>query len=173
MADPTSEPSTQPPGRAESRDAPVLLCYDGSQEASHAIHEAAKLLGGGPALVAHVWYPPSAMLFEKVVDAPHPLAEAAEEFDATAAEQAAEVVEDGARRAREAGFSPETITVKRVRGAWPALVEIADDRVARAVVVGSRGRSRVRDTLLGSVASGVVAHCRRPVLVVTVPSDRE
>jgi nucleotide-binding universal stress UspA family protein len=167
MADPMPEGSTE----GESALGPVLLCYDGSEEAAHAIHEAARLLGPGSAIVAHVWNPPSAMLFTKVVEHPDPLADAAEEFDATAAEQAGEVVEEGARLAREAGFSPETTMLKRVRSAWPALVELADERVARAVVVGSRGRSRVRNALLGGVASGVVAHSTRPVLVVRLPEE--
>jgi nucleotide-binding universal stress UspA family protein len=170
MPDLASQASTQP-SQSDGGSAPVLLCYDGSDDAGHAIREAGTLLGGGAAVVAHVWYPPSARMFEKVVESPHPLADAAEEFDATAAGQAAETAQEGARIAEAAGFSPEAVTIKRVRGAWAALVELAEDRIARAVVVGSRGRSRVRDALMGGVASGVVAHCRRPVLVVTLSDE--
>ena len=42
----------------------------------------------------------------------------------------------------------------------------ADEQDARAVVLGSRGRSGVRAALLGSVSYGVVHHSSRPLLVV-------
>ena len=38
-------------------DGPLLLCYDGSEDAKHAIELAAGLLGGAYALVLTVWQP--------------------------------------------------------------------------------------------------------------------
>ncbi len=46
------------------------------------------------------------------------------------------------------------------------LVECADSRNAAVLVVGSRGRSTVREVLLGSVARAAVHRSHRPVLVV-------
>jgi hypothetical protein len=36
-------------------DSPMLLCYDGSEDAKHAIERAARLLSGRPAMVMTVW----------------------------------------------------------------------------------------------------------------------
>jgi nucleotide-binding universal stress UspA family protein len=47
-----------------------------------------------------------------------------------------------------------------------ALVAAAADAGAAVVVVGSRGRSAVKELLLGSVAMAVLHAARGPVLVV-------
>lgn len=59
--------------------------------------------------------------------------------------------------------------VRRARGVAAAVVAAADDHDAAVVVVGSRGRSAVREILLGSVAMGTLHHSHRPVLVVPDP----
>jgi nucleotide-binding universal stress UspA family protein len=47
-----------------------------------------------------------------------------------------------------------------------ALADLAAEREAAVIVVGSRGRSASRELLLGSVAKAVLHHARRPVVVV-------
>ena len=47
-----------------------------------------------------------------------------------------------------------------------AVVAAADDQGAAVVLVGSRGRSAVREIVLGSVAMGVLHGSHRPVMVV-------
>lgn len=54
----------------------------------------------------------------------------------------------------------------RNRGITDALIAAANNCNAAIVVVGSRGRSAVREILLGSVAMGTLHHCQRPVMVV-------
>ena len=49
---------------------------------------------------------------------------------------------------------------------WQAILEVADEEEARVVVLGTRGHSRVRSLLMGSVSSGVLHHSERAVLVV-------
>jgi len=155
-----------------SDDGPYLLCYDGSEDARHAITEAGKLFGGGEALVAYAWRPPSAFSIPgKLIGDDHPLAVAASEFDASAAEEAERIVAEGAEIAREAGFDATSVADKCGRQ-WTALAKLADDRNARAVVVGSRGGSQIREAVLGSVSSGLVNHSTRPVLVITHPRRR-
>jgi nucleotide-binding universal stress UspA family protein len=146
---------------------PVLLCYDGSPGAADAIGRAGEILHGGPALVLYVWLPPSAILLEgRVLEDTHPLAPATAEFDATASEDAQRIASEGAALASEAGFDAEPITAPAGRGIWRTIVELAEARDARAVVVGSHGRSTVGSALLGSVSHGVTNRCPRPVLVV-------
>jgi nucleotide-binding universal stress UspA family protein len=46
------------------------------------------------------------------------------------------------------------------------LIDIAQERGAAVVVVGSHGISGLRPRLLGSVSRKVVEHCDQPVLVI-------
>ena len=55
---------------------------------------------------------------------------------------------------------------RQARGTASAIVAAADEQRAAAVVVGSRGRSAVREIILGSVAMGVLHESHRPVMVV-------
>jgi nucleotide-binding universal stress UspA family protein len=50
------------------------------------------------------------------------------------------------------------------------LLAVADEVAADLVVVGHRGRGPLRDAVLGSVASAVVHHSRRSVLVAVPPA---
>jgi nucleotide-binding universal stress UspA family protein len=149
-----------------ARDSPVVLAYDGSEGAARAIDVAGVLLHGGPAIVVHVWRPLSALLlWNPVLGGPGPLKDAAEEIDAAGSERAARIAAEGTARARAAGFDAEPLTRHDAR-AWEAIVDLAAERRARAVVAGHRGASGRRSFLPGSVASGVLHHCTRPVLVV-------
>jgi nucleotide-binding universal stress UspA family protein len=47
-----------------------------------------------------------------------------------------------------------------------AIIEYAENENVDLIVMGSRGRSRLRRTLLGSVASAVLSYARCPVLIV-------
>ena len=55
---------------------------------------------------------------------------------------------------------------RQARATASAVVAAADDQGAAVVVVGSRGRSAVREIVLGSVAMDVLHHSHRPVMVV-------
>jgi nucleotide-binding universal stress UspA family protein len=50
-----------------------------------------------------------------------------------------------------------------------SLADYARRRAAAVLVVGSRGRSAMREILLGSVAMATLHHAYRPVLVIPAP----
>jgi nucleotide-binding universal stress UspA family protein len=148
---------------------PVLLCHDGSEPSARAIAAAGELLGGGPAVVLHVWRPLSTIaLWNPLLGHPTsgPLKEAADELDEAGAERARQVAGEGARLARDAGFDAQPRTVSSDRKEWREIVRAAERCDARVVVLGSRGQDGAGAPLLGGVANAVVHHCRRPVLVI-------
>jgi nucleotide-binding universal stress UspA family protein len=140
---------------------PVVFAYDGSELAALAIEEAARLFGqtAGEALVVTVWQPfdvgfipPGGLEFDA-----QQVAEVRRAADQTAAA--------GAAAATAAGFRAQGLAVEGAP-AWRAIADLADKQDARLIALGSHGRSGVASVLVGSVASSVVAHSRRSVLVV-------
>ena len=86
------------------------------------------------------------------------------EFDALAKadqEHGRTVVES--TRADLGLIDAETVVVSGAPG--PALCHLAEERGARAVVMGTRGLGRIRRVLLGSVADYVVRHAPCVVVV--------
>ena len=146
------------------RDRPLLLCYDGSDPARHAIAEAGAI-AGGQALVLSAWE----SLDSAVAPVPG-LAGAViggvEKLNEESASVAAALAEQGVAAAIAAGFDAEPLPVRADRRIWRAILAAADEHDARAIVLGSRGRSAIESALLGSVAYRVVHNADRPVLVV-------
>jgi nucleotide-binding universal stress UspA family protein len=149
--------------------APVLLCYDGSEDAAAAIAVAGRVLSAGIAVVLSVWepvavwqpYDPATILSAPL----EKLAAKALDLDQIAAEVAQDTVGTGSELAAAAGFEPEA----RVSGGkpWRTICDVAQEVEAELIVLGARGLGRVRGVLLlGSVSSAVATHAKRPVLIV-------
>jgi nucleotide-binding universal stress UspA family protein len=147
---------------------PVLLCFDGSDDAATAIAQAAELLASRRAVVLTVWEPVAT--WEpwdpgSILDAPiSKLLSKALDIDEIAAELAEEKVKHGVALATSAGFA--------VRGrvahgkTWRTICDVAGEIDAATIVLGARGLGRMGSALLGSVSFAVTVHAKRPVLVV-------
>jgi nucleotide-binding universal stress UspA family protein len=156
-------------GQTGSR--PVLLCFDGSEDAARAISRAGELLGPRSAVVLSVWepvavwepYDPATILAAPVGT----FASRALGLDEIAQASTHEMMKHGTAIAEKAGFAAEGRTA---RGrAWRSICELADEIDASLIVLGARGLSRVGSMLLGSVSSAVAVHAKRPVLIVPHP----
>jgi nucleotide-binding universal stress UspA family protein len=139
---------------------PVVFAYDGSELAKLAIEEAGRLLDtSAGAVIACVW-----QTFNVGFVTP-----AGVEFNAAQAGEvkraAQETAAAGAALAESAGFAAQAVAVESAP-TWKGLCELADDRDARLIVLGSHGRTGLADVLLGSVATAVSQHSRRSVLIV-------
>ena len=84
---------------------PLLLCYDGSENAKHAIREAAALLGPRPAFVLSVWQDSAALPSLAWAGAALP---DLEDVMAAARDGAERMAEEGAGIARATGSSGRT-----------------------------------------------------------------
>jgi nucleotide-binding universal stress UspA family protein len=147
---------------------PVLLCFDGSENAIAAIAKAGVMLAPRSAVVLTVWepvrswepYDPAT-----VVSAPlSRLASSSLGIDEAVRDLARERMEHGIELAKHAGFQAEGRLEEGKP--WRTICQTAEALATEPIVVGARGRGPVESALLGSVSSAVVFHAKRPVLVV-------
>lgn len=144
----------------------VLIAYDGSDFAKAAVTEAGAQLGPGRrVLVLTVFEPLDKVPFLGVSGLPVEPQTISELFE-HAEGGARRTAEEGGGLARQAGFGEVEAIASGGTPAWARIVEVADERDAGLIVIGSRGLSGVKHALLGSVASAVSQHSRRSVLIV-------
>jgi nucleotide-binding universal stress UspA family protein len=148
---------------AELAAKPVIICYDGSKDGVEAVAFAAALLPGAPAIVVTVWKP----IVEEMLTGPGATPPISDPVDANerARRAASDLAREGARRASEAGLEAEPLAIATTDAFWKEIEEAAHERDARLIVCGT-SRSGVSYALPGSLASALVQHASRPVLVV-------
>ena len=142
---------------------PVLIAYDGSDNARAAIDSVAPILKGAPAVVVYARHPleGSAAHLEG-----RPRFEDVAERDSDRLDDAERIAAEGADHARAAGLDAEARVASTGEVAADSIVELADQLDASVIVLGSRGQRGLKALLLGSVSHHVVHHARRPTLVV-------
>jgi nucleotide-binding universal stress UspA family protein len=158
--------AVDPAGHTRTADGPLLLCYDGSEDAKHAIEHAGRLLGGRDALVVTVWQPTPAVGSSASAGA----SDGFDFIEVAAADVGERVARDGVRIAQQAGLRAKPVAVEAAGPVWKTIVEIADRHDAATIVMGSRGLTGLRPLLLGSVSSAIVHNADRPTLVIRQPS---
>lgn len=144
--------------------APILICYDGSEGAKHAIEAAAGLLDGHPAVVLAVGPPLTAEESYAALGTLVPSFQELNESDAL------DRAKEGAELAQSAGFAAEA-RAEVAAPTWEGVIDVADEIDAAAIVIGSRGLTGVKEALSGSVSHAVAEHAGRPVLIVPPRRD--
>jgi nucleotide-binding universal stress UspA family protein len=141
---------------------PILICYDGSDQADDAITAAARLLTARRAVVVNV------APLVTVAESYAAVTSAPVDFAELNLEDARERARAGTDKARKAGFEAEPHPEVGAP-TWEAIVEIADELDAAAIVIGSRGLTGAREVLKGSLSHEIAEHAGRPVLIVPPP----
>jgi len=153
----------------------VVVAYDGSELSKGALRHAAELFAGRPALIATVWEPGLATLpitsDPLGMDVIPPDLGTVETVDRAQREHASSVADEGAELARSLGLAAEAYAVPDELDVADTLIDIARQRDAAVVVVGSHGISGLRSRLLGGVSRKLIGHCDRPVLVIRGDRD--
>jgi nucleotide-binding universal stress UspA family protein len=155
-------------GHTSSADGPVILCYDGSNDARNAIRRAGSLFAGRRALVVTVWHPtavPGSLGFAGETARMYDLVE----LNRAAADHGGRLAHEGVRIAQQAGLLAEPVAIEAAGPVWKTILDVADRDDAATIVMGSRGLTGLRAMLLGSVSSAVVHHADRPTLIVRQP----
>jgi nucleotide-binding universal stress UspA family protein len=148
----------------------LIIGYDGSIEAGHAIDAAAWIVRATNAVVANVWHP------AVVATSALPLAAAAvppsEHEDAALETAARRIADEGVRRASAAGFRarPE-LRCGQAADVGDVLEALAEKYDADLIVIGRRDSSRLEAAVFGSTSKDAVRQSRRPVLVVPYRRD--
>jgi nucleotide-binding universal stress UspA family protein len=153
--------------QANTEDARILICYDGSSGGERAVDAAAALLGPRPAVVLNVQ--PAMTFAEGIAASASPVPGTA--FEDLNRAEALRLAEAGAARARHAGLDAEARAMLAPT-AWQGIVDVADELDAAVIVIGARGLSGLREVARGSVSHDVTTHARRPVLIVPPPTKR-
>lgn len=169
--------STDPPvalsgGRAGQA---VLIAYDGSAEARVALERAAELLAPRPAVVLTVWRSCAESARAARAALPDAIIQGGvARLDAEAQGVAQSRAEEGAARARERGLEAVAVTERCDAAVSAAIVAVADELAAGAIVLGTRGIAGARSLLAGSVTRGVARRTTRPLLIVgAAPARRQ
>jgi nucleotide-binding universal stress UspA family protein len=149
---------------------PTLIAFDGSAAARQAVAAAAALLKPRATVVLTVWE--AALAHAAVAPSPDiamtPAVDPATvlAFDEALRGHAERVANEGAELARSLGLDAEPLAVADVHDVTRTIVEVAREREAATIVVGSRGLSGLRARFEGSTSKGVVKHAPCPVVVV-------
>jgi nucleotide-binding universal stress UspA family protein len=156
--------------------APILIAYDGSELSRVAVRRAAELFAGRPAVLVTVWEPGLVAVSMGQPDALGtstlpPDRATLEALDRFEREHASAVAADGTELARSLGLAAEPQAVPDEVDVAGTLIDIARERDAAVVVVGSHGISGLRSRLLGRVSRKLIEHCERPVLVIRGKRD--
>jgi nucleotide-binding universal stress UspA family protein len=141
----------------------LLIGYDGTPAARHAIEAAAPIVAATEAVVVNVWSPTigGASMALPPAGPPPP------QDDAALEEEAWRIAEEGAALAAAAGLRarPEVACGTRSE-IGDLLAALADANDADLVLVGRRRVSRLEAAVFGNAAQDTLRASRRPVLVV-------
>ena len=133
----------------------ILLATDGSREAQLALTTAADLAKSTDSElhVVHVGELRPTFLAQT------------EEEPAELQREARRLLDEQERRVEEAGGTVKEAHLRQGR-ADEEIVDLAEDLGIGLIVMGSRGRGRIRRALMGSVSDSVVRHAHCPVTIV-------
>ena len=151
----------------------VLIAFDGSELAVEAVRQAALLFPFSPAVVVTVWEPglgPVATMAPGL-EVAGPLARGFDPAMVSDVDHAGRRPRcgggQGGRPARAiVGSEAEAHAIEDELNVGAMIADVAAQRSAAAVVIGSHGLSGLRSRLLGSTSRDILARCRVPVVVV-------
>ena len=143
----------------------VLICYDGSDRAQHAIAVTATLFPGAHAHVLNVWEPLERIVARYAAIGPY-LGEGIGEADAGIETDAAALAAAGAKLAEDAGMQATPHAASLRTTVWEAVVGLAEELDVDAIITGTRSLHGVREALANTLSHALLQHSRRPVLAI-------
>ena len=148
----------------------VLICYDGSDRAQHAIAVTATLFPGAHAHVLNVWEPLERIVARYAAIGPY-LGEGVGEADAGIEAESTALAAAGAKLAVDAGLKATPHTASLQSTVWEAVVDLAEHLDVDAIITGTRSLHGVREALANTLSHALLQHSARPVLAIPTVVD--
>jgi nucleotide-binding universal stress UspA family protein len=143
----------------------ILIAYDGSPPARHAIVTAARLFPGAHAHVVYAWQPLTGERTTAVIAATWG---AADELLETEARDAQSVAAEGRETARSAGLLAVGEDARGAESIAQYLLRALDATRPELVVMGTRALHGLHGAVVGSTSHSLISHSPVPVLIATV-----
>jgi nucleotide-binding universal stress UspA family protein len=143
----------------------ILVCYDGSDRAAHAITVAGQLFPGATATILHIWEPVEHIVARYAVLTPY-LGEEIDSADEGVEKQSTTVAQAGAKLAQDAGLNATAHSESVTTTIWEAVIDAATKLDADVIVTGTRGLHGVREVLVGTLSHALLQHSELPVLAI-------
>lgn len=143
----------------------LLLCYDGSDRAVHAIAVAGRLFPGATAKVVHVWEPIERIIARYAALAPY-LGEQIPEADAGAERDSSAIAEEGVAHAEKAGLHASAHNAALESTVWEAVIDASHALGVDVIVTGTRSLHGVKEMLASTLSHALLQHSELPVLAI-------
>lgn len=148
----------------------VLVCYDGSERAQHAVAVTAKLFPGAHAHVLNVWEPLERIVARYAALGPY-FGDGVGDADSGIESDAAKLAAAGAKLASEGGLEATPHTAALRTSVWEAVLEAADELDADAIITGTRSLHGMREVLSNALSHALLQNSKRPVLAIPMPGE--
>lgn len=150
--------------------ASLLICYDGSDRAGHAIAVCGEIFPGAQAHVLNVWEPMERIVARYSALGPY-VGESIGEADSEISGEADAVAAAGVALAQQAGLDAKPRTVAVRTTVWETVIAVAEELGVDVIVTGTRSLHGVREALSNTLSHALLQHSRRAVLAVPMPAD--
>jgi nucleotide-binding universal stress UspA family protein len=143
----------------------ILICYDGSEHAAHAITVAGALFPGATAKVLHVWEPVEHIIARYAVLAPY-IGEEIPAADTGIEQHSGGVADEGVKLAEQAGLVASAHSVVLAGTLGETVIEAAKELGVGVIVTGTRGLHGPRELLVGTLSHALLQHSGLPLLAI-------
>ena len=149
---------------SDTSQAPVLICYDGSSGSIRAAEAAGRLFAGRPAIVLYVSGATPEHVRTTSVEAVRQ--ELIEEVRIASRRDAKIIADEGARITNDAGLEVTPLVVEAAHGVVNAILHVARDEAAAAIIVGRPRRVGLGRLVRNSVSRYLVDEGTLPVVII-------
>jgi nucleotide-binding universal stress UspA family protein len=143
----------------------ILVCFDGSPSARHAVANAASLITHRSVTLVHVWNPVTAVPTDSFDFGESHGHLTDEQLNELTRRRAKDISDQGREMATEHGLEVSTLVSCNEGSEWETILNIAEERDSALIVTGARQRG-LPGPRLDSVSAAILEHSTRPVLVI-------